>query len=117
MPVVSSAEQIANDTDLDGRRASTLPPESIPLESEPRAIASVPIQCSCGTVYTKAEYGCLQYVGMQDDFAGGWLVLRNCVCGSTISVRFRMREPRLPRPPKVPSFALETVAPPAKESA
>lgn len=106
-----------HDEQDDGRRASTLPPESVPLESEPRAIASVPIQCQCGTVYTRAEFGCLQYVGLQDDFRGGWMSLRNCICGCTIAVRFRMREPALPRPPKVPSFTLETVAPPAKESA
>ena len=43
-------------------------------------------QCACGAVYTPGEWLSLKYVGQMDDGDGGWLELRNCVCGSTIAV-------------------------------
>lgn len=43
-------------------------------------------RCGCGRAFTGAEWLALEYVGRMDDCAGGYLALRNCVCGSTISV-------------------------------
>lgn len=46
----------------------------------------LPQQCPCcGAVLTSAEWAALPYVGLQDDFEGGWLELRNHVCGSTLA--------------------------------
>lgn len=42
--------------------------------------------CGCGRVHTPAQWATLDIVGMQPDYAGGALELRNCHCGSTLSV-------------------------------
>lgn len=43
-------------------------------------------RCPCGAQYTGSEWLALEYVGRMDDGEGGYLALRNCACGSTISV-------------------------------
>lgn len=59
------------------RLASTLPPPPLPTLK----------QCKCGCVYTHEEWDELDFVGLQDDFDGGLLEMRNCICSSTICVR------------------------------
>lgn len=41
----------------------------------------------CGRDYSALEWRDLPYVGLQDDGDGGWLVLRNCACLSTLAVQ------------------------------
>lgn len=43
-------------------------------------------RCGCGASYTGAQWLVLEYVGRMADGEGGHLALRNCACGSTISV-------------------------------
>lgn len=40
----------------------------------------------CGVAYDAETWRALQYVGAQDDGDGGFLELRNCPCGSTLSL-------------------------------
>jgi hypothetical protein len=42
--------------------------------------------CGCGRTHTAAQWAALEMVGTQPDYAGGALELRNCECGSTLSV-------------------------------
>ena len=64
------------------RCAPTMPPPLRPLPS-----FEIVRVCTCGCAYTAEEWAGLAYVGEQDDYAGGWLTLRNCaVCLSTISL-------------------------------
>ena len=42
--------------------------------------------CGCGRIHTAAQWAALDIVGTQPDYAGGALDLRNCHCGSTLSV-------------------------------
>jgi hypothetical protein len=44
--------------------------------------------CACGASYTREAWGRLEYVGLQHDAGehGEPCEMRNCVCGSTISV-------------------------------
>ncbi len=46
----------------------------------------IPRQCACGQVHSPIEWRRLEYVGVQDDGDGLALELRNCTCGSTMSV-------------------------------
>jgi hypothetical protein len=62
----------ASGQDADPATASTLPP--------PLHICS----CCC-RVIDHQTWAKLPYVGLQDDGDGGWLELRNDVCGSTIA--------------------------------
>lgn len=39
----------------------------------------------CGAQYTRAQWDDLRLVGVQDDYAGGCLILRDCSCKSTMS--------------------------------
>jgi hypothetical protein len=65
------AEQRQNETDL---------APSVATEAETR--------CSCcGRTYTPVQFSALFYVGRQEDGLGSYLKLRNCSCGSTISVQ------------------------------
>lgn len=43
-------------------------------------------RCGCGRAHTYAQWVALEYVGRMADGCGGFLALRNCACGSTISV-------------------------------
>jgi hypothetical protein len=42
-------------------------------------------QCACGARYDRAAWGLLEYLGQQDDGHELYEV-RNCACGSTISI-------------------------------
>lgn len=49
--------------------------------------------CSCGRSYNKAEWLKLEYVGLhRDPYPYPDLELRNCICGSTISVATPINE-------------------------
>jgi hypothetical protein len=61
--------------------------------------ASVPVaikKCGCGRTYDKKAWDRLLFVGIQNDWANDqeYLELRNCFCGSTISLRKSVRLPR-----------------------
>ena len=50
----------------------------------------LPLQCTCcGAVLLPEEWERLKYIGLQDDFDGGWLELRNHRCGSTLAAARR----------------------------
>ncbi len=59
--------------------ADTIPP---PPPSATRPLKS----CGCGRSFNALEWRDLRLVCFQDDFAGGLLELRDCPCGSTISI-------------------------------
>lgn len=43
--------------------------------------------CGCGRTYDAAQWRELRLVGLQEDGDGGLLELRDCECGSTLSVQ------------------------------
>jgi len=45
-----------------------------------------PIVCKCGRAHIPIDWVMLDYIGTQPDGDGGLLELRNCLCGSTISI-------------------------------
>ena len=45
-----------------------------------------PKACSCGATYDYFDWAQLPLVGTMDDGAGGAILMRNCVCGSTLAV-------------------------------
>jgi len=52
-------------------------------------------ECGCGASYSKAEWGALEFVGVQDteDHQYHYLTeMRNCSCGSTISTEYRAKK-------------------------
>lgn len=54
--------------------------DTIPAPAFPKACTC------CETVYDAASWAALRLVGTMDDYAGGLLELRDCVCGSTLAV-------------------------------
>lgn len=61
----------------------------MPNDADTLATFEVPAlvhRCSCGVGHTLADWSALPLVGYSPDYAGGWLCLRNCECGSTRSV-------------------------------
>lgn len=68
-------------------REMLLPPRVPSFATVTRAPAKWQKECRCGVSYTHAAWQRLPYVGLQDDFDGGWLEMRNCVCHSTLCVR------------------------------
>lgn len=59
-----------------------------PIAGYPWAVPHAVKRCAkCGASYRRPEWVALRYVGMQLDLAGGpQLELRNCPCGTTLSV-------------------------------
>lgn len=43
--------------------------------------------CGCGRSYYRGDWIELAFVGYQDDFEGGRLEIRDCRCGSSISIQ------------------------------
>lgn len=48
-----------------------------------KGFRSIVCSCGCGASYDAKTFAALPFVGMQDDFDGGWLELRNCTNFST----------------------------------
>jgi hypothetical protein len=49
-------------------------------------MAEIVKRCACGREYNAEEWRDLPLVGTMDDGEGGTLVLKNCSCGSTVSL-------------------------------
>lgn len=50
-------------------------------------LAAAEKSCACGATYSPSEWKRLPLCGHMPDGEGGHLELRNCRCGSTISVQ------------------------------
>jgi len=42
--------------------------------------------CSCGIAWSASAWAKLKNLGVMSDGGDGWLELRNCTCGSTLSI-------------------------------
>lgn len=72
-------------------KATLLPPpvpafmRPTPLPHTPSSVVKV---CACcGRRHDAMSWARLEFVGHQDDGDGGWLILKNCPCNSTISLQ------------------------------
>jgi hypothetical protein len=70
---------------------ATLLPPAVPAFMRPTPLpytpaATIKVCSCCGRRHGALEWARLEFVGHQDDGEGGWLILKNCLCGSTISL-------------------------------
>jgi hypothetical protein len=45
-----------------------------------------PITCKCGETWSQEEWKELPLVGKYDAQSDGWIELRTCVCGATLTI-------------------------------
>ena len=60
--------------------------DPIPRRFAVRTLTRIVARCACCRAsHDEEEWRALNRVGLQDDGDGGWLELRDCACGSTLS--------------------------------